>query len=59
MSKIQAIVLERLLNDHITRVDNILKDKNDYSQKEIKIISTGCKLMKELARQINKKMEIE
>jgi hypothetical protein len=57
MSVQQAHIVETMINQHTAAVDNFLKNPKNCNALELETIKTGCKIMKELSRQICKKLE--
>jgi chitinase len=59
MTQQQANIVKQMLDQHTQTVDNHLKSEksSNLAQDERRVITTGCKIMKELALQIGKKME--
>jgi hypothetical protein len=55
LSKLQADIVKQILQQHIRTVDNRLLTATNLNPKEREVIVGGCKLLKELVRQIEKK----
>ena len=58
MSKVQAEIVRQILQNHIRTVDRQLETVTNLNDAERKVITSGCKIMRELVRQIEKKEKI-
>jgi hypothetical protein len=58
LSKLQADIVKQILQQHIRTVDNHLLTATNLNPKEREVIVGGCKLLKELVRQIEKKEKL-